>query len=58
MGDEDDGQWRGMAISVVGVESSRFLGDGGVPQAPRLTLVRGLQLRPVTRGLMGCPAGR
>jgi hypothetical protein len=57
MGDEDDvtgWSWRSPLVggSVV------CLGMGGVPQAPRLTLVRGRAMRPVTRGLMGCPAGR
>ena len=28
-----------------------------MPQAPRLTLVRGPAMGPVTRGWMGCPAG-
>lgn len=46
-----------MAISVAG-RVSGVPRDGGVPQAPRLTLVRGRAMRPVTTGLMGCPAGR
>jgi hypothetical protein len=50
--------WLVMATSVVGAAFVVYLEMVGVPQAPRLTLVRGPAMGPVTRGLMGCPAGK
>ena len=54
MGDEDDVQWRGMAISVFGGSAVRPR-DGGVPQAPRLTLVRGSAMTSGHKRIDGVP---